>query len=275
MMFGTDNNVSFDPGPHRYTHADGREFSSVSRLLSSIEVPFDRDGISKAMARKLASEKGISIQDAQAEILSEWDDKRDSASDHGNWIHDNLENYHKLGTCDEKLRPVANKIKELYQNYYKIYSEVLLSDTETSVAGQTDLVVQRQRTENTLFDFYDYKTNEQKGIQFDSINRKKDPWKHYNKFFLPPFDHLEDCNYNRYSLQLSVYAYIAQRQYGINIGRLAIIFIDKDLQIQILPVAYLRHEAQRLLSQNTKKLKPLPVANEWDVPSASEDEDDW
>lgn len=257
MTFGTDNNVTFDPGPHTYTDGLGQNYKSVSRILSTIEIPFDREGISKAMAK--GDEK------RQAQILAEWEAKKDSSINRGNWIHDNLENFHKYGKIDERLRNVADQIKPLYENYFRVYTEVLLSDVEYLVAGQTDLVVKRQRSHNSLFDFYDYKTNESKGIVFDSVNRKKDPWSYYNKFFLHPFSYLEDCNYNRYSMQLSLYALIAQRQYGINIGRLALIFIDNDLRVHIYPVSFMRYEAEILLAHAGETLKPLP----------SKDNDDW
>lgn len=260
--FGTSDVISFEPRKHRYTDASGAEYKSVSRLLNSIEMPFDREGISMMMA------KGSKIR--QAEILAEWDAKLESSHDWGNWIHDNLESYHKLGTCDEKIKPVVQRIKPFYENYFRVYTEVLLSDFEFKIAGQTDLVVQRQRSLSSLYDFYDYKTNEQKGIEFDSIRRKKDPWQHYNKFFLSPLAHLEDCNYNRYSLQLSLYALMAQRQYGINIGRLALIFIDKELQVHDYPVSYLRFEAEVLLEHASKTLKPLPQ-----VAQPVDDNEDW
>lgn len=268
LAFGSDTTVTFEPKQHRYHDQSKQEYRSVSKMLNAIEVPFDREGISMAMA------KGSKAR--QTQILAEWDEKRDSSIARGNWIHDNLEKFHKFGTCDTILQPVVRQIKPLYQNYFRVYTEVLLSDQEYKVAGQTDLVVQRQRTGNSLYDFYDYKTNESKGIVFDSIGRKKEPWAHYNKFFLHPLEHLEDCNYNRYSLQLSTYARIAQRQYGINIGRLALIFIDNELRVHILPIPYLRFEADALLRTTAKTLKPLPQIQkqDWDN-EATNNENDW
>jgi hypothetical protein len=268
LKFGSSSEISFEPVKHRYIDATGAEYQSVSRLLNSIEIPFDREGISMMMAK--------GNKNRQVEILAEWDAKLESSHIRGNWIHDNLEDFHKLGTCDDAIKPVVEKIKPFYENYFRVYTEVLLSDYEYIIAGQTDLVVQRQRSENSLYDFYDYKTNEQKGIEFDSIRRKREPWQHYNKFFLPPLSHLEDCNYNRYSLQLSLYACIAQRQYGIRIGRLALIFIDKDLQVYDYPVSYLRFEAEALLAHSAKTFKPLPQIQKHDWSSEeTPDENDW
>ena len=54
--------------------------------------------------------------------------------------------------------------------------------------------------ENGLFDINDYKTN--KVINFYS---------QYAKKLLPPMDHLDDCQYNIYALQLSIYAYFYEQ----------------------------------------------------------------
>jgi hypothetical protein len=102
----------------------------------------------------------------------------------------------------------------------------------------------------------DYKTNESKGIQFDSISRK-DVVKHYNKYLLPPFDHLEACNYIIYSLQLSIYAFMAMETLGIRVGKLAIIFFDNNFTPTYIPVPFMYHEAELLCRLNMTR-KELP-----------------
>jgi len=74
---------------------------------------------------------------------------------------------------------------------------------------------------------------------------------------LPPFDHLEDCNYIHYSLQLSMYAFMSQLTWGCRIGKLAILYIDNDLKLNIYPIPYMRLEAKLLLEHNAT-LKQLP-----------------
>jgi len=41
-------------------------------------------------------------------------------------------------------------------------------------------------------------------------------------------DHLDDCNYWHYSLQLSVYKYVLEKEYGMEIVELAIIILHPD-----------------------------------------------
>jgi len=41
-----------------------------------------------------------------------------------------------------------------------------------------------------------------------------------NQQMLPPLDHLPDCNYWAYALQLNVYRYILESEYGMHVSRM-------------------------------------------------------
>lgn len=261
MGLGVDDTIRFVDSTHQYFDKDGNEYESVTRGLKKLQVPFDREGISRRMAVSKAAEEGISIDTAQANILAEWDGKRDSSIDRGLSIHGSLEKYLLSGTITEQYRPVIQELKKLVAGAYRYYPEVILYDQVFQRAGQADLVIQRQKGSSSLYDFFDYKTNEAKGIQFDSIAVKNGDVKHANRLFLPPFDYLEDCNYNLYSLQLNFYAYFAVRTYGIRIGRLGIIFINNNLEVSIIPVLF-APEFTRAVLKHLEKLKRLPKAKD-------------
>lgn len=274
MMLGIDNTITFKPDTHQYFDNTGAEYKSVTRALNSLKMPFDKR-IAGYMAITIAKEKGISVDKAKTELLAEWEQKGDSSRTHGTSVHNSIETYLKTGKSTIEMPTVIDFIRDLVKPFYRYYPETILYDQINKIAGQTDLVIQRQKSEDSLYDFYDYKTNESKGIQFDSIGRKQEPWKHYNRNFLAPLDHLEDCNYNLYALQLSIYAYLAQVTYGIKVGRLGIIFINTSFQITPIPVPYLKLEAQ-LVVEHCAVLKPLPgkmIAQK--VESKVEYSDDW
>lgn len=247
-MLGFQEHITFKEDTHQYFDKQGTEFTSVSKVIQKVTPQFDRGRISMAMARSKAKAEGIEVDRAQKLILQDWDHKKDSAIDRGNWIHDNLEAYLTIGSCDQKLVPVAKRIASFASGYYKYFAEALIYDSDFNVAGQTDLALQRQKDRHGVVDFFDYKTNESKGIYFDSVKRKDGiVIKHYNQFLTEPLQHLEHCNYNTYSLQLSIYAYMAAQTFGITVGRLGIIFIDNNLKIRIYPVAYMKMEVIALL----------------------------
>lgn len=258
-ILNQDRFIQFVEDTHQYFDPNGNEYKSVTRVIGSFHEKFDRDNISLAMAKNLAKENNTSIDFERNKLLQEWEDKRKSAEDRGNWIHSNLENYILTGKCDPKLDNVVFQLKELYNYAYRYFPELIIYSSEHRIAGMSDLVVQRQKTIKNypIIDFFDYKTNESNGIQFNTIREKNNKLTHYNRFMFSPVEHLEDCNYNHYALQLSIYAYMAEITWRIIVGRLAILFIDLELNLHIYPVPYMRYEAKAILD-NYKSLKPLP-----------------
>jgi len=248
-MLGFQQHVTFKEDTHQYFNPEGKEYTSVSRAINSVTPEFDREGISLVMARKKAKDEGIGLTEAQDQILGQWDAVRDSSIERGNWIHSNIESYLTIASCDETLIPVSKRIAKFAGQYYKYYPEAIIYDSDYKIAGQTDLALQRQKDVHGVWDFADYKTNESRGIYFDSIKRKDGKIeKHYNQFFKPPLDHLEHCNFNRYAIQLSMYAYMASQTYGLVPGKLMIIFIDVSFQIRVHYVPYMKMEVIALLN---------------------------
>lgn len=269
MNLGLDDTITFREEKHQYFDKSGTEYSSVTRTLGKLKVPFDREGISKVMAVGLSKEKGITVAQAQAMILSDWDARRDSSIDRGLSIHGALEDFLRTGVRNNKYDLAIDFVHDLVKPYYRYYPEVIFYNSDCLIAGQADLVCQRQKSQNSIYDFYDYKTNEAKGIQYDSIGRKSDELKHYNRFFLPPLEFMEDCNFNLYALQLSMYAWFAQVTYGINVGKLGIIFIDNDFRCSIIPVPYLKPHVIAVVDF-IASLHSLPQA-----PAVKNSDDDW
>lgn len=272
---GSDTWITFIEDGHRYHDPDGNSYTSVSRVLDTLEAPFEREAISRRMAQINAG-NGASeqiVDHHQKLILAEWDKKRDDSLDHGNWIHSNLERMSKTGQIDDVLRPVWDQVKSIISPCERLFPETIFYDIESKICGTADLPTLRSKKRSGwIYDFYDYKTNQQNGIEFNSIKEKNGEVKHYNKFFLPPFDFLESCNYNRYSLQLNVYAYMAAKTYGITVGRLAILYVDQNFKVHNYPVMYNPMYAKMLID-NFVSLKSLPKAPE--VKKVDVNEFDW
>ena len=89
---------------------------------------------------------------------------------------------------------------EDFMKALKVYSEELVWVDEYKVAGTADLIIEHNDYE---FSVGDFKTN--KSIDFCSK---------YGDRLLDPVSHLSDCNYNIYSLQLSLYAYLFSLRTG-------------------------------------------------------------
>lgn len=244
--------VTFDPEKNAY-FSGGKQYERVSRLLDLVKVPFDREGTSFNMAKREAFPHET-IEQAQKRILAGWDELSQESLDVGNEIHKALEDYATTGVVIEKYRKTTEDLSILLRRYKKIDAEALIFLHSAKLAGTTDLRCERGKTKIT--DYYDYKTNIRNGIRFDSGKYKQGVYRFYNKFFLAPLSHMEDCNYNRYSLQLSAYAYMDEQESGRTPGRLGILFVDKSFRLVYIPVPYLKLEIEALIN-HYKNLKTL------------------
>lgn len=258
-MFMQDE-ITFNEKTHQYFNKDGVEYASVSRCLKNLQVPFDREGMSRRIAQSISADTGVTVEQAQKELLAEWDDKKDSSINKGNYVHDGLEDYAKTGKVWELLEVPVAYMQAIFKQYYRFYPEVLLYSHKYKVAGRTDLILQRQKSRIPVYDITDYKSNESKGIVFDSIGRKEAELKHYNRYLLPPLDYIEACNYVIYALQLSVYAFLLLDRGNCKIGKLAIIFFDNEFKPTYIPVPFMYHEA-KIICEHNLILKPLPTVS--------------
>lgn len=251
--------IDFNEEKHTYTNRETKkQLKSASRFLDFFKIPFDREGISKSIS--------MFGKKSQAQILAEWDKKKDNSIIHGNHVHKMMEDYNNTGTCEDKsLIKVAKYINsDIIGEYYRSFNEAIFWNNQYGICGTADRPILRCKNPNAILDVYDYKTNLEKGIYYNSSTNKNGKIKHYKKFYLKPIDHLEDCNYNHYTLQLSLYAYMAQALYGVLIGQLAIIFIGKNIKgewyAERIAVPYLKTDIKNMLDYysefNAGKLKP-------------------
>lgn len=255
--------IRFEEDRHQYFDPEDNEYTSVSRVLGGIKPEFDKERIAAAVAKRDGRTRG--------DVLAEWDAKRDSAAEWGTKVHNALEVWFRDGVLqieDPKFQETVGWLSStIFSGYHMTMEEKLMFSRAHHVAGTADKVCFRQRSKNTLVDYYDYKTNESKGITFDStgIDKRSAKTKHYNRFLQNPVGHMEDCNYNIYALQLSIYAFLGEIEYNWKPGRLGIVFIDKHFDCTILPVPYLRDEAKAILSPYALKAKSVKSDdNSWD-----------
>lgn len=227
--------VGLNEDTHVYTNQHGEEYLSVSKFLGLFQKQFDREGISKAYAKK----HGVS----QENVLADWDKKRDDSIDHGNRIHEAIERYFRSTVItleDEDLRPMILSLAKEYSHYYRIFSEEIIWNDEYKIAGTTDNRFQVTSSSKSVISFGDFKTNQRNGIQTENK---------YGQYMLGPLSHLQDCNFNKYSLQASAYAWMYQQNTGCKIGDLHILYIPPQnfLQYTKLYVPYMKLEIEAMV----------------------------
>lgn len=226
---------------HQYFDSVGTQYTSVSKVLDGIEEKFDPN-----IAYHVAG-KGKYAGMTPQQVLKAWDKNRDKAADHGTRIHDAIENYtkyFKIEEGNEDLEAMLKAITREYIDYKTTHAEAILFSPRlaalgTYVAGTTDRVLIPKP--KGYFDVEDYKTNISKGIYYHSDK---------NKYFYSPVDHLSHCNFNRYALQMSIYAIMVEELTGMKCRKMWLTFIPEDnpLDYRKIPVNFLKTDALAVLN---------------------------
>ena len=217
--------ILFDEASHTYKNSDtNRPYLSVSKLISLYKEPFDKEYWSKRTALK----EGVS----QQEILTRWETHTKDRCDYGKLKHSIVEEYLKNDNIDDislikDFKTVFNK-----KDYKRILSEELVYDDIYEVAGTSDIICD---VDDATFDVYDLKTNS----KFLFENK-------YGKYLKAPLNNLQQCQYNDYSIQLSLYAYLYSGLTNKKVRKICILYHDGK-QFHTYPTPYLFWEISALL----------------------------
>lgn len=245
--------VKLEPTAHKYFAQTGEEYLSVSKVLHHVEPLFDSERISYFKARKECRVElrtdvtGIEpdesmIRFRQKILLAQWADKNRASTDVGTRIHNCIENYAKtkMPCGDLEYDQAAHSVWLKYLAEYKIFhAEEVLYSKFFRVAGTADFLGIRKGGKSPVVDIVDYKTNASKGI----VHRSD-----YNNYLLEPVQHMEQCNYNHYCLQQSIYMRFLE-EHGFTPGQIRLIYIPPTdpLNHFPIPVPYLKLEAEAIL----------------------------
>lgn len=201
--------IKFDPEKHAYVSDTGVPFASVTKLLSSYKQPFDA---------KLAAEKASKNRKSKwyrippDKIQEIWAAEANRSVTLGNWYHDQREkdllqcqtvSYQgfELSIYNCSFDSTGQKMTGDQKLTDGIYPEHFIYLESAGIAGQSDRVT----VANGKVDILDYKTNKEiktEGFRnYEGITQK----------MLHPLKHLDDCNLNHYTLQLSIYMYVILR----------------------------------------------------------------
>lgn len=166
----------------------------VTEVINKYKQPFDSDYWScvKAMQRGITQE----------EILAEWKVKGDKGRERGTICHSFIENYWKNPDPGLKREPqyapyidICDSIISFYNEYSPglklMAQELQVVDKEYSIGGTIDSIFYSKKLKQLIM--LDWKT----GKKIDKIG--------YNKYMKKPINHLIDCTFIHYSLQLSQY----------------------------------------------------------------------
>ena len=215
--------IIFKEDGHSYEsiEEDNIQWLSVTSLVSKFKPKFDKEGQAKKSAKNKNSKwYGMTV----VQIIEAWDNETNRAINLGNFYHNQRESdmldfktIERNGTEIPIIKPLVNndgiKLAPEQKLSDGLYPEHLVYLKSVGICGQADVV----EIVDGFININDYKTN--KEIKEKGYTN----WEGITSKMYKPINHLDDCNLNHYSLQLSIYAYIIKKHNpSLKIGRLTI-----------------------------------------------------
>ena len=201
--------IVFNADDHSYVSVDPNDqikWTSVTTLISSLKKPFD----AKKVAERVSKNKKSKWYGVEPKLIVQiWDNEATRATTLGTFYHNQRESdlcsfasIEREGVTVPVFKPYEGenglKIAPLQKLDPGVYPEHMVYLKSAGLCGQSDLV----EVVNGRANIIDYKTN--KEIKTESFKN----WEGMSEKMLEPVQHLDDCNFNHYALQLSVYMYI-------------------------------------------------------------------
>ena len=226
-----DNIIYIDEN-HSYW-IDEERLTSVTQYLSKFKQPFDTDRWSKHSAAK----EGVS----QQTILERWDQKSKISLEKGTIVHNAAELILKgeavdLDSLPVEVKAIHNFWKLLTEKYQAkaLKTEWIVGDQKAKIAGRVDAIIQFIRDGVPTTSILDWKTGTIK------MNN------HFGKM-KPPFADYDDCAFNHYSIQLSLYRLILEHNLGIKMDHGLIVNATDNGQLRPVKARDFRSKLERLI----------------------------
>ncbi|MBP9743208.1 MAG: PD-(D/E)XK nuclease family protein [Burkholderiales bacterium] len=217
--------IQFIEDNHVYM-IDGQAAPSVTSLLKNLLKPFDQEYWAKIKAHELK----VSVED----ILSKWQFNAQFAKTKGTLVHQFLESYLSniqftypqeliietfgYDPIQEPFQQIINIVQKFLNDIdnkmLPLFSEFVIGDREHIIGGTIDQLFYNKKSGQ--IEIWDWKTN--KEIKLES-----------RYFHLMPINHIPDTELDHYSLQLSLYKLIVERNTGLVLGNSYIAWFNEKL----------------------------------------------
>jgi hypothetical protein len=225
--------IQFDHADHAYTAPDGKPLQSVTKVVKGLRQPFKAD----YWAERKAAERGISKE----AILAEWDAKGQAGRERGTALHTYIEHLVREVPYSPPIHyPEMNAFEGFWVSELPSGSvarcEWVVGCPEWGIAGTLDLLYWNPATQK--YHIYDWKT----GGKFALANR-------YERM-QAPFADLDDCEFNAYSLQVSLYRLLVEAYTSLPLGDSYIAHFAPDGSYRVHTALDLRDRLRTWLQTN-------------------------
>ena len=237
------NKIVFDSKSHTYKY-ENQSLIPVTSIVKWLTPEFRGDTIIET--------KAIETGRSKSDIQADWDTKRDAGLDKGTRVHAYIENV--IEGKDQRLiisiNEYLHEMKQFDIAWGKMCSnlsavldkkEWMIGDTELGVAGRVDAVLYVISNSNKKRCLFDWKTG------------KFMVRKYARETMLPPFDDLPCCEEVRYSIQLSLYRLIIERNLNESLCDGFILHLPDNYAYNLYNVIDLRSRLEKWLLEMKAK----------------------
>ena len=186
--------LKFEEKNHTYVSVvpDNRKWTSITKIISSFKVPFDDNIAFKNSTDPYSKYYGLT-PDAIKQI---WENERNRSTKLGSSFHKMME---EKAFATGGLSLAVNKGDWKFAGNQEltkvgVYPEHFAYNSYYAICGQADIV---ETTDYNTLNIGDFKTS-----------KKIDRTGYKGKKMLKPINHLDDCYFNHYALQLSFYMWM-------------------------------------------------------------------
>ena len=204
--------ITLEEKDHVYTLTEDPSFvfTSSTTFIHHFFQPFNQQKTAERLV-KTKKYEGL-VPD---ELLTDWN----KSASTGILVHNELETY----VLNKRKRPKHPKgkqgvkwLKDEIKKEWVLHPEVLIYSTEIAIAGMIDLLVYNPADD--IYAIADWKTN--KKIYTNAFAGKRG--------IRGSTSDLADCNHIHYTLQLSLYRYILEEYYGLNVANTVLVHLKED-----------------------------------------------
>lgn len=244
-LFSRFNSIKFEDSSHSY-YLDKSKLTSVTTLIHKYTSHFNEEHWLPIKA----SEYNI----LETQLKYAWTFLNDHSTFKGSALHNFIENYYfnKLYEYPSKdiinhfgYDPIINQFNIVQKQFYDFYKisfgklipikpEYIVYDEEYGVSGMVDMLFLNKK--KNCLQIYDWKTNK--------------ALKSSNKFqkMSGMFSDLDDCELNTYSVQLNTYKYIIEKNTGVKIDGLYIVwFFEGNDSYHIIEIKDMQDRVKLML----------------------------
>lgn len=244
-----DSRISFDEPTHTYKIDGSSEgVISVTTLIHHHFPQFNADEVLKKMrnSRNGLADKYKGLSDDQ--IKSQWSESGKEASGKGTKMHKSIELFYN-DDFDYIYEDQPTEFMYFIAFHETVKHRLTPYRTEWSIfrgdiklAGQLDMLYSINGQEGK-YALYDWKRSKEIKLE--------------NKFEkgLGKLSHLDNCNYNHYSIQLNVYKRILETLYGLSIVEMVLVILHPDNKsFQLFEVKEMKNEIDYIINERKKEV---------------------